>query len=186
MISKTTSTKFVILLWVKSLLRFQRIGNSEIYSQVVKELQGIGNDLSGSYSLMKYSTNQENVELKNTTIIKKLRIILGIISIRGLPRFVTQISVIDQPQYQNLFFKSRLQILICIGLNYRKILKSIENFEILKIGIDAIPEKRIQAPYFPWDQGKAKNWNRQFTQLGPRGGAGCVLLPWLPGSDQQQ
>ncbi len=40
-------------------------------------------------------------------------------------------------------------------------MENIEKFEIQKIGFDNIPQSRIQAPYFPWNQAKAKKWSKK-------------------------
>jgi len=164
-ISTTALVKLRFSAQVRSRLKFKNLGNPKIYAQFLKELQEVGFGITGTYSLLEFPKTVEKLNSRDVTARQTLYVIMKIISIRGLPRFLAQISLKEEIKYRDLHAQSRIYILWLLVINHKKLLRMIRSVKISQFNIADIPKRCIRAPFFPWD--KTEFWEQESYYIIP-------------------
>ena len=143
---------------VRSILKFKKIGNPETYAQFLYEMEQIGTEIRGHYTLLKFERRSEETNKKQVTARELLNIIRNILVIRGLPRYVAQIALNEEGRYKNLHLKSRIFVIWTVTIKYKKFLDTIRLIKISQFDIGEFPKNFIRAPFFPWETNEVEVW----------------------------
>lgn len=167
MISQSNLRKLKITATIRSKTKFKRVGNPAIYAQFLEELNQVGIGITGSYDLLEFPSAADSFNSKKAGKCETIRLIAKILAIRGLPRFIIQITFRKEHKYDNLHLESRIFIFWTLLINHRKILRTIRSVRISRFTIGETPERSISAPFYPWDKKKLEVWLQKSYYLIP-------------------
>ena len=158
MISTKKSMKLKLTARIRSRMKFKNAGTPEIYAQFLQELKHFTKEVTGTYSLLEFPKAVEKTNSRDVTARETLNVIKKILAIRGLPRFVAQISLREEDRYKNLYARSRIFILWVLVINHKKLLQTVRLIKISQFNIGDVPKRCIRAPFFPWNETKLEVW----------------------------
>jgi hypothetical protein len=148
-------------------MKFKHVGTPTIYKQFLEELEQFGIGITGSYNLLEFPNAADSFNSKEAGRHETLRVLAKILAIRGLPRFIIQLTFRKEHKYDNLYLKSRIYILWTLLINHRKILRTIQSIKISRFTIGDGPKRSITAPFYPWDKKKLETWLQKSYHLIP-------------------
>jgi len=143
---------------IRSKIKFKRVGYPAIYAQFLEELNQVGIGITGTYNLLEFPSAADRFNSAKAGKYETIRVIAKILAIRGLPRFIIQITFRKVHKYDNLLLQSRIFILWTLLINHRKLLRTIRSVRISRFTIGETPERSISAPFYPWDKKKLEVW----------------------------
>jgi len=117
--------------------------------------------IAGNYSLLEFPKKDEKLNEREITVRDTLRVIAKIAAIRGLPRFIAQISLREEVKYKDLYSRSRIFILWVAVKESDKFWGTIRSLRISQFKIGEFPKSTIRAPFFPWDKKELEVWQQK-------------------------
>ena len=142
-------------------VRQSQIKKSEMNSRTLQELKEIGNKITGSYSLIEFPGIGDKPNSGKITIIETLQMIPKIIKIRGLTRYILQVSLRNKNNSTKMNSKSRILVCWDIFVNYKLVLETMRSIKMINFNIEDLPKKFIIAPNFPWEQEQITIWSQE-------------------------